>query len=186
MRAGIGAAVLTLGVASTALAVPKGGTLYVKAKNTRLMESSAKAANVVRLLQPGQAVTWLGADPSNRQWHLVEVDGKKGVVFQSNLSTKPPNLELVAGTGKVGQKEAAAFANSAAAVKLLSEGATKYGTQKGGDYARAVKQLEQLEALAKTIQEPQYTEHARKAGLSLVAGPAASGARKSVAKEGAK
>ena len=73
------AAVLALGVAGNALAVTKGGTLYVKAKNTRLMDSAGTNANLLQVLQPGQTVTWLGADPKNKQWHQVEVNGKKGL-----------------------------------------------------------------------------------------------------------
>ncbi|XXF77537.1 SH3 domain-containing protein [Myxococcaceae bacterium GXIMD 01537] len=178
-------ALLALGLAGSAGAVESGGTLYVKAKNTRLMESAAASANVVQVLQPGQAVVWRGADPKDKRWHLVEVGKKKGVVFQSNLSTRPPDMELLAGKSGVSQKDAAAFANSAAAVKLLSEGSTSYGKKKGTDFNKAVTQLQDLENIAKAVNEAEYTEHAKKAGLSLVAGGADAGG-KPVVKEGTK
>jgi uncharacterized protein YgiM (DUF1202 family) len=185
MQGRVLAALLVLGTAGSALAVSKGGTLYVKAKNTRLMAGSTAQANVVQVLQPGQEVRWLGADPSNTQWHQVEVStGKKsvrGVVLQSNLSTKPPAMELIAGKGTVTQKEATKFANSAAAVKLVAEGAVRYGERKQGDIGLAVKTLEALEGIARSVTEAEYAEHARVAGLT-VAGPSDKGGNP-VAKE---
>ena len=165
-------AVLALGVASPALAVTKGGTLYVKVKNTRLMDSAATSANLVQVLQPGQTVTWLGADPKNKQWHHVEVvNGKKGVVFQSTLSSQPPSMELVAGDNGPTRKNAEDFANSAAAVKLLSDGAIEYGNGQGKDMQRAVDGLQKLERLAQRVDADKLSEHARRAGLSPVVGP---------------
>jgi len=157
---------------STLAAVKKGETLYVKAKNTRLMDSAATGANVVRVLQPGQTVTWLGKDPKNKQWHQVEVDGKKGVVFQSTLSAQPPNMELIAGEdGGVARKNAADFANSAAAVKLLSDGAIQYGNAQGGNMKQAVGDLQKLEQLALGVGTDKLDRHARQAGLFPVVGP---------------
>ncbi len=166
-------ALLAFGLASNALAVSKGGTLYVKAKNTRLMASSAADASALTVLQPGQTVTWLGADPANKQWHQVQVDGRQGVVFQSNLSAKPPSMELVASAGGVTVHDAAAFANSGAAVKLLAAGPIRYGQEKGREVRDAVEQLRQLKALADTLQPADYAQHARQAGLFPVVGPAA-------------
>lgn len=164
-------AVLALGVAGNALAVTKGGTLYVKAKNTRLMDSAATSANLLQVLQPGQAVTWLGADPRNKQWHQVEVNGRKGVVFQSNLSTKKPNMELVAGKDGVTEQDAAAFANSGAAIKLLADGPRQYGQKKGADVKDAMTQLQQLKALTETLKDSDLARHVQQAGLFPVVGP---------------
>lgn len=177
-------AVLALGVASPALAVTKGGTLYVKVKNTRLMDSAATSANLVQVLQPGQTVTWLGADPQNKQWHQVEVDGRKGVVFQSNLSTKQPNMELVAGKDGVTTHDAAAFANSGAAIKLLADGPRQYGQKKGADVQDAMAQLQQLKALTDTLKESDAARHVKQAGLFPVVGPGPSEGTAGVAKEG--
>jgi hypothetical protein len=165
------AAVLVLGTAGGARAVSKGGTLYVKAKNTRLMASSAANAQALTVLQPGQPVTWLGADPGNKQWHQVEVDGRRGVVFQSNLSAKPPSLELVATAGGLTQHDAAAFANSGAAVKLLTDGPLQYGKAKGGEVQDAMGQLEQLRGLVEPLGDADYAAHAERAGLFPVVGP---------------
>ena len=165
------AVVLGLGVAGGALAAVKtGGTLYVKAKNTRLMDSAAPAANVVQVLQPGQAVTWQGADPKNKQWHRVEVNGKKGIVFQSTLATRPPDMELVASEGGT-KKNAADFAHSAAAVKLLSDGAIEYGNASGADMKKAVSSLQRLETLAERVKPDRLAQHAKQAGLFPVVGP---------------
>ncbi len=166
------AVVLALGVAGSApAAVKKGGTLYVKAKNTRLMESPSTSANVLQVLQPGQEVKWLGTDPKNKQWHQVDVKGKKGLVFQSNLSVEPPTMELVADKGATTRKNAAEFANSAAAVKLLSPGAIKYGTTKDADMKAAVSGLQRLERIAEGVKADKLEEHARQAGLFPVVGP---------------
>jgi uncharacterized protein YgiM (DUF1202 family) len=167
-------AVLVLCTASTALAVKPGGMLYVKARNTRLMANSSPTADAVAILQPGQQVTWLGADPKNKQWHLVEVDGKKGVVFQSNLSPKAPQLELIAQNG-VRQVDPVAFASSGAAVKLLGDGVISYGNSKGTDYGQAAAQLRQLGTLAREIPIEEVSERARKAKLSPVVGPQSGG-----------
>lgn len=164
-------AVLALGVASPALAVAPGGTLYVKARNTRLMTTPAPTAKALAVLQPGQAVKWLGADPKNKQWHRVEVEGKQGVVFQSNLATKPPNMELVADKKEVRTVDPVAFANSGAAVKGLSKGAIDYGKGKNDPgFNQAVEQLKELEDLARKIGPEQLAAHATQAGLFPVVG----------------
>jgi len=152
-------------------------TLYVKARNTRLMASSAPTANVVAILQPGQKVKWLGADPKARQWHRVEVSGKQGLVFQSNLSKKAPSMELIA---KDGGKEvdAGVFANSGAAVKGLSDGAIAYGNgKKDPDLSGAVQQLQALEERADQITPEELAAHASKAQLFPVVGPRATASR---------
>ncbi|EAU67715.1 hypothetical protein [Stigmatella aurantiaca] len=168
------AALLVLGAASPALAVSEGGTLYVKARNTRLMPSASPSATALAILQPGQAVTWKGADPKNKQWHRVVVGNRQGLVFQSNLSTKPPSMELVAQDKAVRQVDPVAFANSGAAVKGLSKGAIDYGKGKNDPgYEQAMKQLEELEALAEKIGPSECAAHARKAQLFPVVGPQA-------------
>lgn len=167
-------AALSLCAAVTALAADDKNILYVKARNTRLMASAAPTADVVAVLQPGQQVTWLGADAKNKQWHRVKVAGKKpkeGVVFQSNLSTKPPNMELT--TKNDGRPmDATAFANSGAAVKGLSDGAIAYGNgKKDPDLSQAVKQVQALEKLAEQITPSELAAHAAKARLFPVVGP---------------
>jgi uncharacterized protein YgiM (DUF1202 family) len=167
-------AALSLCAAVTALAADDKNTLYVKARNTRLMASAAPTADVVAILQPGQQVTWLGADAKNKQWHRVRVNAKKikeGLVFQSNLSTKPPNMELTTKSGG-SPIDPTAFANSGAAVKGLSDGAIAYGNgKKDPDLSQAVVQVQALEKLAEQITPAELAAHAAKARLLPVVGP---------------
>jgi hypothetical protein len=167
-------AVLALCAAGTALAVKPGGSLFVKARNTRLMASPSPTADVVTILQPGQQVKWLGADAKDKQWHRVEADGKQGVVFQSNLAPKAPELELIAQNG-VRQVDPVAFASSGAAVKLLGDGVISYGNSKGQDYGQAAVQLRQLGTLAREIPLKDVSERARQAKLLPVVGPQSGG-----------
>ncbi|RKH15916.1 SH3 domain-containing protein [Corallococcus praedator] len=172
-RLKMGVLLLALGVpAAAAWAAKLGDKLYVKARNTRVLVSPEATSNVVVVLQPGQQVTWKGASPKDKQWHLVtEPKGKPGYVFQTNLSTKPPNMELVAKDGQTRAIDPAAFVSSGAAVKALSPGAEKYGQDKGGDYAAAVKQIKQAEALAAAVTPVKIAEHVKQAGLFPVVAP---------------
>ncbi|WP_224247464.1 SH3 domain-containing protein [Hyalangium gracile] len=164
---------LALCAASTALAVGVGEPLYVKARNTRLMAGPPPSADVKAILQPGQQVKWLGADPKNKQWHKVEVDRQKGLVFQSNLSTKPPGKELLASEGAP-QGDMKALASAGAAVRGLSGGAITYGKEKGQKtpaFSTAVDQLQKLEEHANAITPAALAAHAEKAHLFPVVGP---------------
>jgi hypothetical protein len=180
-------AALALCAAHPALAVKPGEPLYVKARNTRLMASASPTADVKAVLQPGQKVTWNGPDPKNKQWHMVEVDKKTGVVFQSNLSTNPPDLGLVAKDGP-SASDMRGIANSGAAVRGLSDGAKKYGLEKGQKeptYKQAVDQVVDLEELALKLTPQDLAEHAEQAHLFPVVGPtAAVNAKATPKKEG--
>src|SRR4051812_13737067 len=111
----LAAAALTL--AGAAFAVAPGGKLFIRARNTRLQKDSSPTAEVVKLLQPGDEVVWNGADAKDKKWHKVTAGSVSGVVFQANLSPKPPNTELLAKTG--GGVNPQAFASSGAATKAL-------------------------------------------------------------------
>ncbi len=162
------AAALVLCTASPALAVERGGTLYVKVRDTRLMPSTSPTATPIALLQPGAEVEWQGADSTDKRWHHVVVNEKKGLVFQSNLSTQPPRMELIS-KGGVRKVDPVAFANSAAAIKGLSKGAVAYGNGKQGPgYSQAVKQIDALERLANKVTPEAIEAHAKKAGLHPV------------------
>ncbi|MFP2930407.1 SH3 domain-containing protein [Pyxidicoccus sp. 3LG] len=186
-RAGLAAAVLALGLPGLAGAVAVGGSLYVKAKNTRVMVSPSPTANAVVILQPGEKVTWEGADAANKQWHrVVAPGGKKGFVFQTNLSTTAPNMEIVTdGNGKqtVDPKK---FVASGAAVKALSPGAEKYGNGKKGDYAKAVADIKAMESLAKAVTTEQVAAHVNEAGLFPVVGPTETADASGATKKGGK
>lgn len=159
-------AAFVLGSAATAVAAKVGDTLFIKAKNTKVMASASPTANVVTVLQPGDEVVWKGADKKVKRWHKVSVGGKGGLVFQSNLTTKKPNMEVVGSSGKA--VDAKAFASSGAATKALGPGAKAYGDKK--NMGEAVAQLEELEKLAKEVRDTDLAQHAQKNGLFPVVG----------------
>ncbi|AKQ69456.1 hypothetical protein A176_006368 [Myxococcus hansupus] len=166
------AALLTLGVPAVASAVKVGEPLYVKAKNTRVLATPSGSDNAVAVLQPGEQVTWGGADAKQKQWHRVTTaTGKKGFVFQTNLSTTPPNMELVTDGGGKQQVDPKKFVASGAAVKALSPGAERYGKDKGGDHQKAVANIQALEKLAKKVSTEDIAAHVTAAGLFPVVGP---------------
>ncbi len=173
-------AALALCAASTALAAGASDpTLYVKARNTRLMASASPTADVLAILQPGQKVTWKGADPKNKQWHQVVVDGKAGLVFQSNLAKQPPSMELVAKDG-TRTTDTRGLVSSGAAIEACADGATQYGQEKGKKvpgFSETVTQVKQLENLAESITPQELAAHADKAHLFPVVGPQAAVSR---------
>lgn len=171
MRTRLWVALLALGAAGSAGAVKPGGTLYVKARTTRLMKAPSATADALAVLQPPTPVRWEGADAKHKQWHRVRVKGQEGYVFQSNLATQPPSLEVVAGEG-AGKVDARAFANSGAAVKAVSSGVIAMG-EADADTGKAVRGLQALEALARSVQDPELAAHAKAAGLKPVVGAAA-------------
>lgn len=171
---------LALCAASTALAAgASDATLYVKARNTRLMASASPTADVVAILQPGQKVTWKGADAKNKQWHHVEVDGKAGLIFQSNLAKQPPSMDLVAKDG-ARTTDTRSLISSGAAIRGLADGAAQYGNEKGKKvpgFSESVAQVKKLEELAQTITTEELATHAKNAGLFPVVGPEATASR---------
>jgi hypothetical protein len=171
MRTRLWVALLALGAAGSAGAVKPGGTLYVKARTTRLMKGPSATADALAVLQPPTPVRWEGADTKHKQWHRVSVEGREGYVFQSNLATQPPSLEVVAGEG-AGKVDARAFANSGAAVKAVSSGVIAMG-EADVDTGKAVKSLQALEALARGVQDADLAAHAKAAGLKPVVGAGA-------------
>lgn len=176
-RAAVAAAVLALGL--PALAVTVGGKLYVKAKNTRVMASPSPTADVVTILQPGETVTWNGPAPKNKQWHDVTgPGGKKGFAFQTNLSTTAPSMELVVDENGKRKVDPKGFVASGAAVKALSPAAIDYAEGKGEEgFKEAVRDIQQLEELARNVKTQAIHEHVKQAGLFPVVGPGAGGGR---------
>ncbi|PTL83625.1 hypothetical protein [Vitiosangium sp. GDMCC 1.1324] len=160
-----------LATSSAALAVPAGGKLYVKAKNTHVKSSNKPTADTLVVLQPGKEVTFNGREGST-PWCKVTVPADKkgaiqGFIYQANLSVSPPSLEVTSkNPGKPLSPEA--FASSGAAVKALGPGAIEYG--KSLDRPESVRQLMDLESLAASITETQVAEYARAGGLPEVVG----------------
>lgn len=114
--------------ASGAWAVSKGGTLYVKSKETKLFKD-AKVGAAVATLKVGDAVTWNGPSEKDKQFHEIVANGKKGFVLMTNLTPNKPAEEIDASTGK--PMSAQAFASSGAATKALTPAAIKYAGAKG-------------------------------------------------------
>ncbi len=158
----VGAAVCAS--AGSAVAVPKGGALFIKARNTKIYKSPSATSEAVTTMQPGQEVKWQAADKT-KPWHKVEVNGQEGFTLQSNLSPTKPTNEVTSGGGSV---DAQAFASSGAATKALGDGAVAYGKKQGKE--ESVKQLLALEALAKQVKMSEVAAHAKAAGIFQVVG----------------
>lgn len=147
-----------------------GDTLYIKARNTRVLKDPSASAAVVVILQPGAAVTWQGPDPKDKRWQRVVSGKNKGVVLSANLTAEKPKGEVMAATGAEAA-DANAFMSSGAASKALGAGAIAYAKEKNAD--AAARQLQRAEGLAKTIGPREVSEHARKAGLHDAVGASA-------------
>src|SRR4051812_26101603 len=102
--------VLMLLTAANALAVAKGGTLYIKSPDTRVLKQPSEKSAAVMTLQPGTEVVWLGASAKDKQWHEVNVNGKKGFVQRSDLTPFRAQEELDSSNGR--PLSATAFAAS--------------------------------------------------------------------------
>ncbi|HSP79406.1 MAG TPA: SH3 domain-containing protein [Myxococcaceae bacterium] len=176
---------LALGAPGSASAVEVGGTLYVRAKDTRLLESPSPTSKVLAILQPAQSVVWQGAHPRNKRWHHVKAGGRSGYVFQSNLATKPPSMELVAGEGS-GKLDAQAFASSGAAVKAVSSGVLSMGNQRL-ELKESILQLDALEHFVQErVKDEDVAAHAQQAGLAPAAPTTAAPERKKRKRTGAR
>ncbi|MEW5742341.1 MAG: SH3 domain-containing protein [Myxococcota bacterium] len=117
-------------VAGAAGAVGKGGSLFIKTKDAKLLEKADPKAKVLGTMKPGEEVKWEGADPGNKMFHKVIIsNGKTGYTLQQNLSPSKPQMEVASDDGK--PIDAQAFASSGAATKALSEAALKYNEKKG-------------------------------------------------------
>ena len=125
MKRGIRAlAAIALIGASGAWAVAKGGKLYIRSKDTKVLKEPKAAATAVATVQPGKEVTWQGASPVDKQFHEITVDGKKGYVLMSNLSPNPVAQEIDSSTGK--PFPAQSFASSGAATRALTPAGVTY------------------------------------------------------------
>lgn len=152
----------------SALAVKPGGALYVKAKDTKVLEKADPKAKVLGLLQPGTQVTWGGADKANRLMHQVtglDSAGKKlsGYVLQANLSPSQPQPEyLTRDDGKPIDPEA--FKSSGAATKALDEVALEYAKAK--QMPQQAERLIALEAISRSVPAARLNERSRALGLA--------------------
>ena len=137
MKRGIRAlAVMALLSAGGAFAITKGGTLYIKAKDVKLLKEPKVGSAAVnpKVLDVGSEVKWVGASDKDKTFHEVEVSGKKGFVLLTNLGTTKPLIEVAEG-GK--PMSAQAFASSGAATKGLTPAGVKYAKASGQSAADA-------------------------------------------------
>lgn len=142
-------------------AITKNSTLYVRSRNTRLVDKPN--GKVLATLQPGTEVIWLGTAPNAPGWHLVKVGKRSGALLTANLATKPPSREVVAtqGTKSIDQ---ATFLSSAAATKALAPAAVEYGNNQA-DMKKAVAQVEAMERLSDAVTPEALSAHAQKRRL---------------------
>lgn len=158
---------LTL-AAATALAVKPGGALYVKTKDTRVLEKPDPKAKVLGLLQPGTQVTWQGASPANRLLHHVvgaNSQGKTldGFVLQGNLTPSQLAPEYLSrDDGKPIDPEA--FKSSGAATKALDEVAVEYA--KSHAMPQQAERLMALEAISRSVAAQRLAERNAQLGLA--------------------
>ena len=126
MKRGLLAGALMLVSATSALAVSKGGTLYIKNKGVKLLKDpKATSAAVGKELTVGSTVVWNGPSEKDKTFHeVVTPDGKKGFVLMANLSPNKPADEIAESSGA--PMSAQAFASSGAATKGLTEASLKY------------------------------------------------------------
>lgn len=155
-------AALALFATGTAVAALKANTpVFVKARNTQLLKSAKRDADVVAVLQPGDKVSWQ-AGPEATEFHKVKSSQGQGYVYFSSLSLKPPKEEFLKEhpTGV----SAEAFASSGAATKALGEGAIELGEKKlSADVA--VRSVLTMEAIARQQRPEALHAHAAKVGL---------------------
>jgi hypothetical protein len=164
-----GKAVLGIGVtfAAIAYAAAKGDTLFVRAKNTHLKKSADATAATVAILQPGDPVSYLGPAAGGHGWHEVLAKGAEGFMYQSNLSTSKPQLELIGAQQSVSPE---VFAASGAATRGLAEGAKHYGTVTQAQYAKAVKDIETVEQIAGGVTDAKLADHEVRSHLHPMVG----------------
>jgi hypothetical protein len=165
--AAVVAALATLAYAG----VKPGGTLFIKARNTRVMQSPAANAQVVGVLQPGAPVVWEGPDPKDKRWHRITAGKVKGVVMGANLSVERPVKEVTSTKG-ADASDLQVFMSSGAASKALGTGALEYSKRENA--VEAATQLQRVEQLAKSVGPQEVSQHARKAGIVDAVGEASS------------
>jgi hypothetical protein len=163
------AVVLGLGVtlAAGAWAASRGDTLFVRAKNTHLKKSADATSATLTILQPGDPVSYVGPATAGKGWHDVQAKGADGFIYQSNLSTSKPQLELIGAQQSVSPE---VFASSGAATRGLAEGAKNYGTVSKAQYARAVKDIENAERIAQGVNDAKLAEHEARSHLHPMVG----------------
>jgi hypothetical protein len=161
-------AALGVGVtlAAAAYAAVKGDTLFIRAKNTHLKRTADATAATVTILQPGDPVSYVAPAAGGGGWHNVKAKGTEGFLYQSNLTTSKPQLELIGAQQSVSPE---VFASSGAATRGLSKGAENYGTV-SRPYASAVKDIKNSEEIALHVKDAELADHEAQAHLHVMVG----------------
>lgn len=154
-------------VAASALAVSKGGALFVRTHDAKLLEAPDFKAKTVATLPLGTRVTWRGAAAQNRQLHEVEwLDASKqpvkGYMFQAALGPTAPSPEFLTTGGAA--IDAKAFKSSGAATKALGDGALGYASSK--NLEEQARRLLAIEAINASITQAHSDERAARLGLA--------------------
>jgi hypothetical protein len=148
--------------AAAAAGVTKGGTLYIKGQDVKLLSKPDLGASAVTKLKHGDAVTWEGADPKNKDLHAVEAGKKKGYVLMANLTPNKPIDEYPKTDGKPTSAEA--FKSSGAATKAMTEAGIKYAEGSGPSAAESAAGIIHLEGSSEDAKS-KVKDHLKKAGL---------------------
>lgn len=155
-------ALCTLLTAGAAFAITKGDPLYIRSRNTRLVDKPN--GRVLATLQPGEEVRWEGTVAGVPGWHQVTTKaGKKGALLTANLANRPPQMELRASAGGK-PVDQATFLSSGAATKALAPTAAAYGSGKA-ELKDAVVELQSLEALSDAVTLDDVARHTKTSGL---------------------
>lgn len=157
-----------LGLGALAFAADA-ATLYVRAKNTKLLASPSPTANAVATLQPGDPVTWIAPDAKDPRWHRVQSGKKSGYVFQTNLTSKKPTAEVHATTRTGVKALAGGEASKGAAVKALGDGALSYAEEQP-ELKTVVDQLQKVDEIANKVTAKQLAQHTKTSGLPVAVG----------------
>lgn len=160
--------VAALGLGALAFAADA-ATLYVRAKNTKLLASPSPTANAVATLQPGEPVTWIAPDAKDPRWHRVQAGKKSGYVFQTNLTTQKPNEEVRAAARTGVKVQASGEASKGAAVKALGDGALSYAEEQP-ELKTVIDQLQKVDEIANKVTPKQLAQHTKASGLPVAVG----------------
>ncbi|MHB8873964.1 MAG: hypothetical protein ACYC8T_09795 [Myxococcaceae bacterium] len=144
-RGSLALAAIAMLSAGGAWGIAKGGTLYIKSKDTKVLKEPKPGAAAVVTVQPGTEVIWNGASEKDKQFHEIKVSGKKGFVLMGNLSPSKPMAEIDASTGKPMSSQA--FASSGAATKALTPAGVKYAKEAGVKQTEAAAEIIYAEQL---------------------------------------
>jgi hypothetical protein len=129
-----------------ALALKDGDTVYVRSRNTKLLEAPRADANAKQTLSAGEALTWRRAAAGNFHEVQTRAEQQTGFVYYANLALKLPKEERWSAANTTADREA--FATSGAATRGLTQGAVQLAATNASlaEAAVALKALEMLQA----------------------------------------